>query len=163
MPKTFSGLMLILSLLLPKVVFSPPLAANTSYPLMRNQDVDIPLCYLEAADGRKLNLAALCGGEPQTAAKKIQDCIQDADPAKIPVSKVRYDGNSLVGQISNQNCKTVKRIKVNYLVLDHQGNQIDNGFLYAQPSTVPPGETATFSGTIVSGSQAQVTHLDWSE
>lgn len=151
---------LILFLLLPGVVFSNPLLANDTYPLVSNSEVDVPLCYIEIADGRKLNLVTLCGIQPKEAAS---DCIQDTDSAKILVKKANYDGNSLVGQVSNQNCKTIKRIKVNYLVLDDQGNQIDNGFLYAQPSTVPPGQTARFSGTVVSGSQAQVTHIDWSD
>lgn len=58
MLNNFSGLIFNLSLLLPGVVFSRPLLANASYLLVPKLEVDVP-CYMETADGRKLNLVTL--------------------------------------------------------------------------------------------------------
>lgn len=156
MPKT--SLLLNFSFLLLGIVLSFPLVANANSS-MPNSEVDIPLCYVETADGRTLNLTALCGPQPEEVSTP-QNCISDAIAARIPVSQVSYDGNTLTGQVTNQNCKTVNDVKVNYRVLDNQGNQIDNGFLSTQPATVPPGKTAEFGGTVVSGSKADVTHIE---
>jgi hypothetical protein len=57
----------------------------------------------------------------------------------MPISSVKYDGNLLEGRVTNQTGDTVQNIKVNYEVRDRKGNLIDNGFILAQPATVPPG------------------------
>lgn len=146
------------SLLLPGIVFSHPLLANTNYPVEPNSEVDVPFCYLDTTEGR-MDLRNLCGSQPEEAST----CTSNADAAGMPISNVRYDGNSVRGQVTNRTCKTVTLVKVNYQVLDDQGNEIDNGFFEVEPSTITQGKTASFGGAIAPGSEVKITHLEWSD
>lgn len=53
-----------LNLIMTKVAFSRPISASSQYPEVQNSDVDVPLCYLQTADGRTLDLQKLCGNSP---------------------------------------------------------------------------------------------------
>lgn len=157
MSKRTSLLIVYLSVLLQGLTFSRPLLADTNNIGGLTQDIDVPVCYMETANGRIFDLSRLCRTQPETTSK----CISGA--AGLPVSQVSYDGNALRGQVTNRTCNPIKLVKVNYQVLDTQGNQIDNGFIYAEPSTIPPGQTASFAETIVSGAKVNVTHVEWSD
>jgi hypothetical protein len=141
------------------IAFTTPLLADT--PTVENSEIDVPLCYMQTADGRRLNLVNMCGQE--TKPSTPQACNANSDNAKVSIANSTYDGNFLIGQILNQTCKTVKYVKVNYEVLDELGNIIDNGFIYAQPVNVEPGKLASFRGAVVSGAKVNATHLDWTE
>ena len=154
--KFISSLLILVS---SSLAFSKPLLADT--PAVENSEIDVPLCYMQTTDGRTLNLVNMCGQE--TAPSTPKACTASSDNAKISIANSSYDGNFLIGQILNQTCKTVKYIKVNYEVLDELGNIIDNGFIYAQPVNVEPGQSASFRGAVVSGAKVQATHLDWTE
>lgn len=146
------------SFLLLGIVFSHPLLANTNDPIEVNSEVDLPFCYLDTTQGR-MDLRNLCGSQPEEA----NTCGSNADAAGMPISNIRYDGNSLRGQVTNRTCKTVTLVKINYQVLDEQGNEIDNGVFEVQPARITQGKTASFGGAIAPGSEVKITHLEWSD
>ncbi len=156
MPKNFSFVIFSFSFVLAGMVFNRPQVANASYPVMPSSEVDVPFCYMEMGDGRRVDLRALC----RTNTQEIANCFSGT--AGMPISNVRYDGNLLTGQVTNRTCKTVQSVKVNYQVLDNQGNELDNGYIDTQPSTLPQGKTASFGGAIAPGAKVNVTHIDWS-
>lgn len=123
-------------------------------------EIDEPLCYMTTSEGRIVNLTQLCGS---SVPPKSPECSRNSVAANLAIAKVNYDGNVLTGTVSNQSCKTVKNLKINYTVLDDLGNQIDNGFIVAQPQVVPPGGTAAFRGVVTGGVKVQATHVDWSD
>ncbi|MEQ8753842.1 MAG: FxLYD domain-containing protein [Coleofasciculus sp. G1-WW12-02] len=146
-----------LALLLPGLIFHRPLLADTTDPGGLIQPFDAPVCYMETGDGRILDLSHLCRTQPAAPTSR---CISGADG--MALSQVNYNGNSLIGQVSNRTCVPVQLVRVNYQVLDNQGNPIDNGFIYAEPTIVPPGTTASFEGIVVPGVEVNVTHVEWS-
>ncbi|MEQ8384136.1 MAG: FxLYD domain-containing protein [Coleofasciculus sp. A1-SPW-01] len=147
-----------LALLLPGIIFNRPLLADTPDPEGLIQPFDAPVCYMETGDGRILDLSHLCQTQPEAATSR---CISEADG--MSVSQVNYNGNSLIGQVTNRTCDPVQLVRVNYQVLDKQGNPIDNGFIDAEPTIVPPGKTASFKGMVVPGAEVNVTHVEWSD
>jgi len=44
-----------------ETAFSTPLPAASQYPEVQNSNFDVPLCYIQIADGRTLDLQKLCG------------------------------------------------------------------------------------------------------
>jgi hypothetical protein len=125
-------------------------------------ELDVPLCYLQTPDGKTVDLVNMCGkNNSDSSPPKV--CNANSNNAKVSIANYNYDGSFLTGQILNQTCKTVKYIKVNYEVLDQSGNLIDNGFIYAQPVKVEPGQLASFRGAVASGAKVQATHLDWQD
>jgi len=141
------------------IAFSDSLLADSS--AVENPEVDVPLCYMQTPDGRTLDLVNMCGQENTPSTQKV--CTWETNAGKVSIANSSYDGNFLIGQVLNQTCKNLKYIKVNYEVLDESGNIIDNGFIYAQPVNVEPGQSASFRGAVVPGAKVQATHLDWSE
>ncbi len=148
---------------IPGLLFSRPLLAQSNAPAIPNWEFDVPLCYMQAPDGRRINLDKLCGQERSPDASAVKPCTEKIAAADLPIASVNYSGDFLTGQVKNNTCKTVKYLKVNYEVLDETGNIIDSGFIYAQPSTVPPGQSASFRGQVAKGAKVQATHVDWSE
>jgi hypothetical protein len=129
----FLPLTVALSSLLMSPISARPLLADATNMIAQNSSVDEPFCYIKTPDGKTVDLGKLC------------------------------DGNFLSGQVLNQGCKTIKNVKVNYEVLDESGNLIDNGFIYAEPVTLAPGQSATFRGAVVAGAKVQATHADAQE
>lgn len=156
--KTFSPW--LISLL--GIFFCQSLRADTKYPVVPNPGIDAPLCYMENPDGTTVDMSAICA-KPSTPDKTPQSCPPDSQGAKVSFCHVNYQGNSFTGQVTNHTGKSVRNIKVYYEIMDREGNLIDNGFIYVQPVTIKPGESAFFQGTIAAGSQAKVTHLGWRE
>ncbi|HIK27388.1 MAG: FxLYD domain-containing protein [Oscillatoriaceae bacterium SKW80] len=144
------------------LLFNRHLPAESNTPEIPNWEIDVPLCYMQAPDGRRINLDKLCG-QQRSPANAVKQCTDKITAADLPLANVNYSGDFLSGQVKNNTCKTVKYLKVNYQVLDEMGNIIDNGFIYAQPSTVPPGESASFRGQVARGAKVEATHVDWSE
>jgi hypothetical protein len=157
MPKILPVLILNFSFLLSEVVFAPSLRANPTSPIELNSEVEVPVCYMETDDGRRLDLRNLCSPPSEEVTRSCT-----SDSTGMPVTNVRYEGNSLRGQVTNRTCKTVTLIRVNYEVLDQQGKPIDNGFFSTQPSTITHGKTASFGGAIVPGYQINITYVEWS-
>lgn len=157
MPKILPVLILNFSFVLSEVLFAPSLRANPTSPIELNSEVDAPVCYMETDDGRRLDLGNLCSPQSEEVTSSCT-----LDPTGMPVSNLRYDGNSLRGQVTNRTCKPVTLVKVNYEVLDQQGNSIDNGFFYTEPATIAQGKAASFGGAIVPGSQINITYVEWS-
>lgn len=140
--------------------FSPGLLAEV-VSSSQSAEIDVPLCYMQTAQGNTINLTTLCGRQAPPSTPKA--CLDSATKAQVSLLNSNYDGNFLSGQVTNQSCKTVKYIKVNYEVMDESGNLIDNGYIYAQPVTVGPGQSASFQGAVVQGAKVQVTYVDWRE
>lgn len=158
MSKPVSSFLLNFPFLLPAIVLISSLSGSAISLAIPISEVELPLCYMETVDGRRIDLKDLC---PSGTEDVISDC--SSGDAEIPITNVRYNGNSLRGQVTNRTCKTVNLVKVNYQVVDEQGNQIDNGFIYAQPSTVAQGKTASFGGSISAGAEVNITHVEWSD
>lgn len=155
MLKIFSFVLCPFCILVPGILFSRPLPANSNSPSWVISQGDVPFCYMETPDGQSINLGNLCRQESEAAST----CASGA--AGMPIANVRYDSNTLTGQVTNRTCNTVQLVKVNYQVLDSQGNEIDNGFIYTQPSVIPQGQTASFGAAIAPGSEVSVTHVEW--
>ena len=134
----------------------------TASRLAAQSPTDSLACYMQTADGRTVNLGDLCKqNTPSINPQKLSAV--DAEAARMPISSVKYDGNLLEGRVTNQTGDTVQNIKVNYEVRDRKGNLIDNGFILAQPATVPPGASASFSGVTAKGTKVQPTFVEWSK
>ena len=117
---------------------------------------------MKTADGKIVDLGRLCQKQPSSGTS--QTCIPGSSmAAKVSIAQANYDGNFLSGQVINQGCKTIKNVKVNYEVLDELGDLIDNGFIYTQPVTLAPGQSATFRGAVVGGAKVQATYADAQE
>lgn len=116
--------------------------------------VDEPLCYMQTNDGRMLNLAKLCREKP------IPDGLTGL--RGVTITRVNVKGQFLEGMVTNYTGKPVKAVKVNYEVLDSEGNFIDAGFIDAQPGAIPPGGSASFQKPIsFSGATVQATYVLW--
>ncbi len=147
---------------LPGIGLGCPRLAEAKSLIVAELQKDESVCFMQTTDERTVNLTALCGAQsiPVATPSKLSEA--DSEAAKMPLSGVGYDGKSLSGQVTNQTGDTLQNVKVNYEVLDSRGNVIDNGFIYAQPSTIPPGGAASFSGITVKGAKVQPTFVDWS-
>jgi hypothetical protein len=122
---------------------------------------DVPICYMETTGGQRLNLSYLCGKVSSPSTPKVS-CNQTSNQ-KVTIKNVNYDGNVFEGTVTNQGCKPVKYVKVNYEVLDEAGTLVDNGYLYAEPTTLEPGMSASFRANITGGTKVNATHVDWKE
>ncbi|MEG3980330.1 MULTISPECIES: FxLYD domain-containing protein [unclassified Microcoleus] len=151
-----------LSILLMVPISASPLLANATNTLAQNLPVDEPFCYMKTPDGKTVDLGKLC--EKQPALGTAKTCIPSSNiAAKVSIAATNYDGNFFSGQVLNRGCKTIKNVKVNYEVLDESGNLIDNGFIFAQPVTLAPGQSAAFRGAVVAGAKVVATHADGQE
>jgi hypothetical protein len=134
-------------------------AANLGTKIASSEDV--PICYMETTGGQRLNLSYLCGKVSSPSTPKFS-CNQTSNQ-KVTIKNVNYDGNVFEGTVTNQGCKAVKYVKVNYEVLDEAGTLVDNGYLYAEPTTLEPGMSASFRANITTGTKVNPTHVDWKE
>ncbi|MEG4274477.1 MULTISPECIES: FxLYD domain-containing protein [unclassified Microcoleus] len=155
-------LTLALSSLLISPVSARPLIADSTNFIVQNSQIDEPFCYMKTPDGKTVDLGNLCDKQPSLGTS--QTCIPGANiAAKVSIGAANYDGNFFSGQVLNRGCKTIKNVKVNYEVLDESGNLIDNGFIFAQPVTLAPGQSAAFRGEVVEGAKVVATHADGQE
>jgi hypothetical protein len=158
----FLHLTVALSSLLMSPISPRPWLANATNMIAQNSPVDEPFCYIKTPDGKTVDLGKLCDKQPVSGTS--QTCIPGSNiSAKVSIVAANYDGNFFSGQVLNQGCKTIKNVKVNYEVLDESGNLIDNGFIYAEPVTLAPGQSAAFRGAVVAGAKVQATHADAQE
>ncbi len=155
-------LTIALSSLLISPISARPLIAESTDFIAQNPQIDEPFCYLKTPDGRIVDLGKLCEKQPNP--ETSQTCIPGANIAgKVSIAAANYDGNFFSGKVLNQGCKIIKNVKVNYEVLDESGNLIDNGFMYTQPVSLAPGESAAFRGAVVAGAKVRATHADGQE
>jgi len=151
-----------LSIWLMSSISTRPLIAYSTNTLAQNSEIDEPFCYMKTPDGKTVDLGKLCEKQPSLGTS--QTCIPGLNiAAKVSIKATNYDGNFFSGQVLNQGCKIIKNVKVNYEVLDESGNLIDNGFIYAEPVTLAPGQSAAFRGEVVAGAKVQATHADGQE
>ena len=155
-------LTVVLSSLLISPISARLLLADSTNPIPQNLPVDEPFCYMKTPDGKTVDLGKLCEKPP--ASGTSQTCIPGANIAgKVSIAAANYDGNFFSGKVLNQGCKIIKNVKVNYEVLDESGNLIDNGFMYTQPVSLAPGESAAFRGAVVAGAKVRATHVEGQE
>ncbi|MGD1698915.1 FxLYD domain-containing protein [Dapis sp. BLCC M229] len=139
------------------------LQSNMVNILAQKSEFNNPICYMETTEGKIINLVNLCGNkEAIDETPKVACKSEEIKATEIPISNVNYDGNFLTGKVTNKSCQTVKLIKVNYQVLDDEGNIIDNGYIYAQPATVEPGKVASFKSNVSPGAKVETTFVEWS-
>ncbi|MEG4515808.1 MULTISPECIES: FxLYD domain-containing protein [unclassified Microcoleus] len=155
-------LTLALSSLLISPISHRSLLVYSTNTIAQNSEIDEPFCYMKTPDGKTVDLGKLC--EKQPGLGTAQTCIPGSNiAAKVSIAATNYDGNFFSGQLLNQGCKIIKNVKVNYEVLDESGNLIDNGFIYAEPVNLAPGQSAAFRGAVVAGAKVQATHADGQE
>jgi len=158
----FLPLTVALFSLLMSPISARPLLADATNTITQNSSVDEPFCYMKTPEGKTVDLGKLCETQPSLGTS--QTCIPGSNiAAKVSIAPTNYDGKFFSGQVLNQGCKIIKNVKVNYEVLDESGNLIDNGFIYAEPVTLAPGQSAAFRGEIVAGAKVQATHADGQE
>ena len=153
----------VLLSLFPGMGWVYPQLADAKSPIVAQAGDNSLICYMQTNDGKTLNLTALCGQQTTPIVSPPRLSAAASEAAKIPISNVKYDSQFMSGQVTNQTRNTVQDVKVNYEVLDNQGNLIDNGFISAQPSTIPPGGSASFRGMTVKGAKVQPTFVQWSD
>jgi len=56
-----TALFFVLTPLMAKTTFSLPVPTGAQNPKVQNPEINLPVCYLQTADGRILNLQRLCG------------------------------------------------------------------------------------------------------
>ncbi|MBD1812951.1 FxLYD domain-containing protein [Microcoleus vaginatus DQ-U2] len=159
-------IVLPLTLGLSSLLISPlsarPLLTDFTNTMAQALPVDEPFCYMKTPDGKTVDLGKLCEKQPSLGTS--QTCIPGSNiAAKVSIAATNYDGNFFSGQVLNQGCQIIKNVKVNYEVLDESGNLIDNGFIYAEPVSLAPGQSAAFRGAVVAGAKVQATHADAQE
>ncbi len=117
---------------------------------------------MKTPDGKTVDLGKLCEKSPNS--ETSQTCITGSNiSTKLSIAGANYDGSFFRGKVVNQGCKIIKNVKVNYEVLDESGNLIDNGFMYTQPVSLAPGESAAFRGAVVAGAKVRATHAEGQE
>ncbi|MEG4232720.1 FxLYD domain-containing protein [Microcoleus sp. Pol11C3] len=155
-------LTVVLSIWLMTPISARPVIAYSTNTIAQNSEIDEPFCYMKTPEGKTVDLGKLC--EKQPASGTSQTCIPGSNiSAKVSIATANYDGNFFSGKVLNQGCKIIKNVKVNYEVLDESGNLIDNGFIFAEPVTLAPGQSAAFRGAVVAGAKVQATHADGQE
>jgi len=116
--------------------------------------LDEPLCYMQTPDGRTLNLDNLCRQQSLP--------IVPANSKGVQITAVNYDGKFIRGQVTNFTKNPIKSVKVNYEVLDNNGNTIDTGRVDVQSANIPPGGIAFFQGNInYPGANVATTFATW--
>lgn len=116
--------------------------------------VDEPLCYMQTSDGRTLNLDNLCRQQSLP--------IAPANSTGVQITAVNYDGKLLRGQVTNFTKNPVKSVKVNYEMLDNNGNTIDVGYVNVQSANISPGGITSFQENInYPGAKLATTFATW--
>lgn len=116
--------------------------------------IDEPLCYMQTPDGRTLNLYYLCRQQSLPTVP--------ANSKGVQITAVNYDGKLLRGQVTNFTKNPIKSVKVNYEVLDSNGNTIDTGRVDVQSANIPSGGTASFRENInYPGAKVATTFATW--
>ncbi len=69
LPTTLS---IVLIPFMTEVTFSRPAFPNSQHPKIQNFEVDLPLCYIQTADGRIFNLQKLCNKNSPVPVKASQ-------------------------------------------------------------------------------------------
>lgn len=116
--------------------------------------IDEPLCYIQTPDGRTLNLDNLC--------RQQSSPLAPANSKGVQITAVNYDGKLLRGQVTNFTKNPIKSVKVNYEVVDNNGNIIDAGRVDVQSANIPPGGIAFFQENInYPGANVATTFATW--
>lgn len=115
------------------------------------------VCYMQTSDGRTVNLGELCSAKPSL------DAANSEGAKEVSLVDVKSEGNFISGKVTNATGKVVRDVKVNYEVLDSQGNMLDNGVIYTQPPIISPGGSASFSSKTINGAKVKATFVEWSE
>jgi hypothetical protein len=94
-------------------------------------------------------------------AQEVESALS-ADP-QLVVQDAYYSNGLLSGQLTNNTGQPIKNVKVNYEILDAEGNIIDGGFVAANVPPIAPGESMSFRGAMLAeGSKVRVTFAEWS-
>ena len=67
-----TALSIVLIPFMTEVTFSHPAFPNSQHPKIQNFEVDLPLCYIQTADGRTFNLQKLCNKNSPVPVKASQ-------------------------------------------------------------------------------------------
>ena len=117
-------------LLITEAVLSYPLTSNLKSLALPASDRHNLICYMQTGSGVTLNLTNLC--------RKVDRASQ------VIISNVTHDSDYISGQVINRSTQPAYQVKVNYEVLDQNDSVIKSGSIPASPSTLKPGETASF-------------------
>lgn len=107
------------------------------------------VCYMQTADGRTVNLGSLCGTQLQP---------------QIVISDLTSDGDILTGRVVNKTGEIVRSTRVNYVALSSNSKVLKDGFTYTEPSTLKPGQSASFKISVdVGDGSLRTTSVAWDE
>jgi len=113
-------------------------------------------CWMQTSNGR-IDLGYLCRGSTSrllahppregTTPKPIKP----VGRVSIFVSELRYEGDLLVGRVTNAGDRAVDRVRVYYEVVDNSGRIAGAGWNYTTPESLQPGQTVVFRVWIPAG------------
>jgi hypothetical protein len=112
------------------------------------------LCFMQTATGQLINLDRLCTPttEPQIS--------PSANP-RIAVSRVNFDGQKLQGLLTNQTGQTVRKVAINYTIVDRRGKELDAGMI-TQRTPIAPGASIAFErASSHPGATVRINAIDW--
>lgn len=135
--------------ILAETAFNLPVAAQHSAILTPNNSDEL-VCYMKTSGGETMNLTHLCNSR---RAPQGQVVIQDAF----------QDGEYVLGSIVNQTGKIVRNVQVNYEVRNESNSVIEKNSVPIAPSTLNPGQTATFEALATAKGEIRATSVSWSE
>lgn len=125
-------------------------------------------CWMQTSNGRIIDLGYLCrGGTSRLPAHPPRESttpkpIKPVERVSIFVSELRYEGNLLVGRVTNASDRAVDRVRVYYEVLDNFGRIAGAGWNYTTPEILQPGQTAVFRDVVYpQGARVQTTAIAW--
>jgi hypothetical protein len=133
-------------LLVTESAFSQPSFSSSKYPVVPISDIDKLVCYMRTENSRVLDLNSLCKTKPYVA-----------------ISNLFYANGRLLGRVANKSDQTVFQTKVNYEIIGDLGNVIGRGAITTEPSTLNPGQTATFQTFMLSGRNIKITSAEGNE
>jgi|GEM_PF-6132273 len=128
--------------------FSRSPTVNGKYPVVESSNTDQLICYMHTADGRTVNLNRLC---------------KNKSNFQILISNVSYEDDRVIGRVINQSSTTIYQARVHYEVMGENDNVIDRGVIAINPSTLSPGQVASFQTGVLGGRNVRVTFAEAQE
>lgn len=128
------------------ILFFPTIALGSS---IITNPTDEPICYMQTAEGRTVNLSSLCAKKAQTQAQQVV------------LTDVKYEQDSMSGKVVNNSNRIVANPSVNYEVLDHKGQVIERGSVPIQAANLSPGQSASFEAFTEGDTQVRATSVSW--
>lgn len=125
-------------------------------------------CYMQTPDG-KITYFDFCGDKlippENTIQNNISPVVEPAKPAGravLFVSDLKYEGDWLIGRVTNAGDRQADRVRIYWEVLDRFGEVIGADYSCASPPIIQPGQTVTFRDFVYpDGFTVRTTAIAW--